>query len=402
MGVALPLLMLRRVVWSGLVGLCLLVAGCPSDSDQPCGPSTTVPTPRVGAVAGWDRARGRLVSFGGDQGAVVDCAPQSDFINQTVAWDGACGGFVGVGGATLPFARGGHAGAVDANGQTLFMHGGRHRAAGQGGSYAVFGDLWALDFAADRWEELDPSGDPPGRFDHVLVASPSGPILHGGNRASGADVDALDDVWRFDLLTGLWARIEATGGPGPRHQHAAAAGESGVWLFGGEGTAGAALADLWRLTVDPPAYTQLHSGSGGPARRVGAALILDSANNRLLLFGGRDDGPLGFVNDLWGFDLAANAWTELSAGDSAGATSGSACVRPAGAVDEDLTAPERRAGASVALGSGGALMVFGGRTECGPIDDVWSWSSGLWTRLREASAGRSCLRAGAECSTICP
>lgn len=386
-----------------LACIALLLAGCPGEPEPDCGPSTTVPTPRTHLAGGWDAVNGRLVAVGGDQGAVVECEPQPSFTNQAVAFDATCGGFVALGGDTLPFPRGGHAATTNSTRQTLYLHGGRHRDTGQGGEYSVFGDLWALEFGTDTWTELTPSGDPPGRFDHALVFA-GGVVVHGGNRSTGASVDALDDLWRYDLLTGLWERLEPTGGPGPRHQHAAAAGPTGqtIYVFGGAGGVGQpAEADLWALTLDPPEWTELHDGGGGPERRVGASLAVDEANNRLLLFGGQDDGPLGYRNDLWAFDLNARSWTALAAGDVAGSSSASGCGRTADAVVQDLTAPERRAFAAVALGNDGGLRVFAGRTECGAIDDVWSWS-GSWSRLREATAGRSCARAGLDCTTICP
>ena len=387
---------------SALVLISLVLLGCPS-SDPDCGPGSAALAPRAGAVSGWDAINGRLVVFGGDQGAVTDCVPQHAFLNQTLGFDPTCGGFVGVGGDTLPFARGGAAGATDPNGQTLYVHGGRHRPSGEGGAYSVFGDLWSLAFGADAWTELTSSGDPPGRFDHVVATTAGSVLVHGGNRATGADVDALDDLWRYDLLTGLWERLDVPGGPGARHGHAAVGLGQTLYVFGGAGpAAGELFADVWFADLSGATWTQLHDGAGGPSRRTGASLLLDEGRNRLLLFGGLDDGLLGHRNDLWAFDLSGRSWSLLAAGDTPGAGSGSGCDRDASVVVQDLDAPERRANASAGVSSDGALTVAGGRTECGLIDDVWRWTEAGWSRVVDASSGQSCARAGGSCDTVCP
>jgi hypothetical protein len=286
------------------------------------------------------------------------------------------------------------------------MHGGRHRGTGEGGAYTLFGDLWSLEFSSGDWREISPSADPSGRFDHSLVGLADGLIVYGGNRSTGADVDALDDVWRLDFLTDLWERLEPTGGPGPRHQHATAARPGGqtLYIFGGsDGTGGSALSDLWSLSFDPLTWTELHDGAPeAPSRRVGAGLVYDPEQDRLLLFGGRDDGSLGYRNDLWAFDLSARSWRSLAAGDRIGSGE-TACGRDDSAVAPDLSAPERRAFGVAVRGADSELLIFGGVTECGQIDDVWRWPvGGPWSRMRGATSGLTCARQGLECTLLCP
>jgi hypothetical protein len=60
-----------------------------------------------------------------------------------------------------------------------------------------------------------------------------------------------------------------------------------------------------------------------------------------------------------------------------------------------MEAPDRRAGQLAALDEiRGEWVIFGGKTDCGLIDDVWIFSleqSG-WLRLLEATMGESCIR----------
>ncbi len=49
------------------------------------------------------------------------------------------------------------------------------------------------------------------------------------------------------------------------------------------------------------------------------------------------------------------------------------------------------------------MIIFGGKTDCGIIDDVWTWSFNGegWVENSSASTGEICLRAFADCSTLC-
>ena len=105
---------------------------------------------------------------------------------------------------------------------------------------------------------------------------------------------------------------------------------------------------------------------------------------------------------MLGFDLSARAWSTLSAGDVALSGAGSSCARPSEAIEQDLGAPERRSTGAVDLDDAGRIVIFGGRSECGLLDDAWRWDpSDGWEELHPASAGESCARRGVSCATLC-
>lgn len=63
-------------------------------------------------------------------------------------------------------------------------------------------------------------------------------------------------------------------------------------------------------------WVQLTPTTGDiPAPRANAAAIYDSSNHRLLIFGGR--AATGNLNDVWGFDLTNNSWSNLTPGSGA-------------------------------------------------------------------------------------
>jgi hypothetical protein len=55
--------------------------------------------------------------------------------------------------------------------------------------------------------------------------------------------------------------------------------------------------------------------------------------------------------------------------------------------------------------SGGRWFVYGGKTDCGNIDDVWQLDLGTnkWTREVEATIGEACVRGKypQQCTTLC-
>jgi hypothetical protein len=125
---------------------------------------------------------------------------------------------------------------------------------------------------------------------------------------------------------------------------------------------------------------------------------------RLLLWGAHEDNMLGNNDKIWSYDLAGTGWTMLAEGDVLQADAAAFCDFPVDFVAPDLDAPERRSAGAAALTDTAQLLVFGGKTDCGIIDDVWSWSldGQVWDNRVRATTGEICVRAFAEgCATMC-
>src|SRR6266481_9405872 len=100
-----------------------------------------------------------------------------------------------------------------------------------------------------------------------------------------------------------WTQLAPTGGP------PSARGPSGsaydpttneMIIFGGQDALGNNLNDVWALTLGTPArWTQLTPQGSLPAGRLGASTTYDSANARLIIFGGGLGHTSPCVNDLW-------------------------------------------------------------------------------------------------------
>ena len=389
-------------------GLLLLVACGGKDPETEPVDCTTrpsdIPSARGEIAGGFDAATGTFVFFGGDEGVPVECNSQTAFVADTWLWESDCGNFREVD-AAGPNARGRYAGA--AGGGKFFVHGGRFRD-GTSGDYVLRPDLWAFDFASETWTELA-GGGPSKRNNHAAVVAGGRLVVHGGTGSTnGLSYSPLyDDTWVYDIASDSWSELAAAGGP-PRVFHAMASdGQNRVWLFGGgdeNAFSGPFFADVWELDLGSGTWTRLHDGSGtAPAGRIWPNLAYDAAGNRLVVFAGHDDRALGNSNAVWTFDLAGKTWKEIETGDVVDAGANGFCDFPADFVAADLESPERRYGAAMSITDDGRLVVFGGKTDCGIINDLWTYdlAGQAWTRVLRATDGESCLRAYDDCTALC-
>jgi len=163
------------------------------------------------------------------------------------------------------------------------------------------------------------------------------------------------------------------------------------------------FADVWKYSVADNAWTQLHDGEGkAPDPRIWANLEHDAANNQLILFAGHDETNLGNNNQLWTFNLEKNTWKEVMAGDVWNKPQRGVCDFPADFTIIDPASPERRQAAASAMTADG-LLVVGGKTACGNIDDAWTYdpTAAAWTNHFLATAGEVCLRNSQSCQSMC-
>ena len=121
------------------------------------------------------------------------------------------------------------------------------------------------------------------------------------------------------------------------------------------------------------------------------------------MFGGHDSGDLGNNNQVWAFELAQGRWTRLSQGDVFNAPASGVCDFPPDFTNVDLKSPERRGFGAFASDGQGRAWLFGGKTDCGNADDVWSLDLGatVWTEQRMARQGEMCVRNSDTCEGMC-
>jgi hypothetical protein len=166
----------------------------------------------------------------------------------------------------------------------------------------------------------------------------------------------FNDVWFMDTSAGeeTWLRVRPEGAPPPaRAYHSAIIDTANhrLVIYGGR-TRLAPRADVWALDLDDEPLTWrelLPAGSAPPARQMHTA-IYDVYNHRMVVFGGQ--GSNGLLGDLWSLGLTEGTviWSEIAA------------TGPS---------PVARAQQS-AVYAGTQMVVFGGAGARGLLGDTWS------------------------------
>jgi hypothetical protein len=372
--------------------------------------------PRGEAFAVHDPKRNRVVFFGGDVGVPQQCNPAPKPDGELWTYDVACKTFKKVDAGAGPGARTRGLAIHDPEGDRMIVFGGRFRAASSG-PYTVYSDVWALNLESMTWQEIATTGGGPSARSSVAGAYDPATkelLLFGGNAStSGLSFTPLSDVWALNLATGAWREIVATGvKPEARLFHSVTldAASSRLYVYAGGGVGafqGPFMADLWSLDTKTSAWTSEHDGaSSAPMGRIHTSLTWDAQAKRLVMFGGHDDGAVGNNNDTWSFDPGTKQWTAHVPAEVVNTPAPSFCLFPPDFTVPNLAAPDRRSAHVAVLDTaGGGWFVYGGKTDCGNINDVWRYDLGsnAWQNQVPATIGEACPRGKnpGQCSTLC-
>ena len=158
-----------------------------------------------------------------------------------------------------------------------------------------------------------------------------------------------------------WQQLGSIKVPAARSDHVLIATGSfnRLVLFGGR-SAGAAFKDTWIYDLAANAWHQVTS-SIAPDARYGAGAAYDAASQRVLIFGGQ--AGTKFFNDVWSFDVVSEQWGQIkTAGIAPAARSGTAA-----AIDPELH----------------QLIISHGAAAAGLTDDTWTLDLGtkVWQNI---------------------
>lgn len=151
-----------------------------------------------------------------------------------------------------------------------------------------------------------------------------------------------------------WTQL-AGNAPADRYFHAMVydSAQQRVLLFGGYTNPGP-VGDTWQRSGG--AWAQLASTLSPPAR-MRHAMAYDSGRGRAVLFGGLSSGSTGLLADTWEFDGSTNSWAQ---------------VLPA-------TSPPYREGHAMAYDAARQrIVLFGGWNGSSALADTWEWTGSGW------------------------
>ncbi len=161
----------------------------------------------------------------------------------------------------------------------------------------------------------------------------------------------------------IWRKLDITG-PTARRDHSMTLNpEDGrIYLFGGRAR-GVASNDLWIFDPNASSWSLVATSGASPAERFGHNAFYDRVNKRLVIALGQQDGST-FFDDVWAFDPATSAWTDIG---------GTSSNKP-----------------EVRYGAGGAhdeaenrILISHGFTDRGRFDDTWIFdlASNRWITI---------------------
>jgi galactose oxidase-like protein len=263
---------------------------------------------------------------------------------------------------TAPAARFGHGAAYDSLSNRMIVFGGATSNTG------CMNDLWVLDGAnsangSPAWIPLAASGPlPPARVNFNTAYDPSTNtlIVFGGSNCSAG---FLSDVWVLsnangEIGTPTWTQLSPSGvGPSAR-ENASTIYDSVnnvLTVFGGDsGSTG--LNDVWTLSNangqgGTPVWTHLSPTGTAPSARTGQSAIYDSANNRMVMYGG--------INSLTSVTYLGDTWI-LTFPNGIGGTPAWISEKVTG------TAPQLRFHVAFFNAPNNDMVVFGGESQIVP------------------------------------
>jgi gliding motility-associated-like protein len=290
----------------------------------------------------------------------------------------------------------------------------------------LLNDLWRYSPTLNNWtwvsgtNRLNQEGRYGGRRDPSRSNYPGGRFLSsswmdndgnlwlfGGFGFAEHENGALNDLWRYTPSTDEWTWMKgeksnhadahyghkgdfANGNtPGGREGSAAWKDHDGnFWLFGGENS-NSFYCDLWVYDVkendwawmsgtdnpnELPVFENINepTKTGHPGSRTLASGWVDP-NGDLWLFGGKGYGGnagTSSLNNLWKYSISRNDWT-LIKGET---TENPVAVYGNKGVADSNNKPEGTNNASAWIADDGTFWLFGGRSNEGYLNQVWTFS----------------------------
>jgi len=243
---------------------------------------------------------------------------------------------------------------------------------GLNSSGQLFNDMYKLTLQSgqERWTRIPEQGPWPSPRDRMVLA-----YDRAGHRLLGFGGEAdnyvvFGDNWAFDLSTERWSRIDTAQwflSPSPRvgSLFACDEGRNKLFLFGGTTfqvirgyQAGWWLYDTWSLDCSTATWQQLSPYRSLPSPRQGGVGILDPRSDRFLFFGGQASNGI-FVNETWTIGPLTGVHVSFSQ------------LNPAGSPPPPMRHP-----VAVYDSGGQSMILFSGQDDNGQLNNT-VWKLGL-------------------------
>jgi hypothetical protein len=257
-------------------------------------------------TAVYDSANNRMIVFGGVNGTFTQDFSDVWVLSNANGQGGTATWTQLSPSGSPPAARYGHTAVYDAADNRMIIFGG-------GNLTLDFSDVWVLSNAnglggTPAWTHLSPGGSPPtGVFSSSAVYDPANNIMTVFGGANLPFTAYSNGVWTLSHANGLggtpqWTNIVANGAPGSpakREAHTAVydTANNRMIIFGGAAFSGpssiSGFNDVWVLTNanglgGTPVWTRLRVSGLAPGTRFSHTAVYDAINNLMMVFGGEN------------------------------------------------------------------------------------------------------------------
>ena len=185
-----------------------------------------------------------------------------------------------------------------------------------GGGITATNDTWVYNYNTNEWTNRSPSTQPPRRAGHGLAYDTESDrtiLFSGWESGSGGTLVHWVDTWAYDYSSNTWTNMSpVVTPPGKLAPSMAYDSESDrVILFGGLDDGATYSGDTWAYDFNTNNWT-LMSPSTHPSDRFDAPMTYDSESDRVIMIGGWNAG--GFIDEVWAYDFNTDTWTLVDPG----------------------------------------------------------------------------------------
>lgn len=175
----------------------------------------------------------------------------------------------------------------------------------------------------------------------------------------------LDDTWFYDFKTKIWTQVSLELKPSARWTHAMVYDSSNekMILFGGYNESGC-LNDTWVFDLTDNSWKEMKP-ENTPSPRHTHTMVYDPDNQKVILFGGNSWGAQ--QRDMWTYDYQSNQWDQII---------------------PDLSPPSKSIHAMSLDSDNRKIILFGGYGAYDSItDDTWVYdiSNNTWEEMSSIS-----------------